>query len=114
LQVGLALVAFFVAELRELMSYVGFLLGLSSAATVACLFLPSVAGAAGARSAPGMPWIPGLFIFVTLGSSLFMLLREPAQAGVGLATLLAGVVVYLVLRRRSRRRRSEDTGATAA
>jgi len=99
LQVGLALVAFFVAELRELMSYVGFLLGLSTAATVGCLFLPDPAGADTSRAAPGMPWIPGLFIVATLGSSIFMLLREPAQAGAGLLTLLVGVVVYRVERR---------------
>jgi len=99
LQVGLALAAFFVGDLRDLLLYVGFLLGISSAATVACLFLPSIRPDPGTSRLPGMPWAPVVFIVATLGSAGFTLFREPVQAGVGLGTLVAGALVYLVLRR---------------
>ena len=99
LQVGLALVAFFISDLRDLLLYVGFLLGISASATVACLFLP--VGRVGGRvsSVPGAPWVPILFIVTTLGSAGFLVLRQPAQAAAGLATLGIGVVVYWLSRR---------------
>jgi APA family basic amino acid/polyamine antiporter len=99
LQVGLALVAFFISDLRDLLLYVGFLLGISAAATVACLFLPMGRVDGRISSVPGAPWVPILFIVATLGSAAFLVLRQPAQAAAGLATLGLGVVVYWFNRR---------------
>ncbi len=101
LQVALALVAFFVGELRDLLLYAGFLLGLSAATTVACLFLSSMRPGPGESKVLGMPWIPALFIVATLGSAGFTLVRQPLQAGVGLATLAVGAGVYRILRQRA-------------
>ena len=102
LQVALSLAAFFMSELRELMLYVGFLLGLSAAATVACLFMPSMRNDEGATPAvPGFPWVPGLFIGATLGSAGFLILREPVQAIAGLGTLAIGAVLYFLTTRRA-------------
>ena len=102
LQVGLSLVAFFMTELRELLLYVGFLLGLSAAATVSCLFLKSMREEGGRSSVPGFPWVPGLFIGATLFSSGFLVLRQPAQAAAGLGTLALGALFYAVGQRRRR------------
>ena len=99
LQVALALVAFFVSDLRELLLYVGFLLGISASATVACLFLPIGRVDGRVSSVPGFPWVPILFIVATLGSAGFLVLREPAQAAAGLATLALGAIIYWVSRR---------------
>jgi APA family basic amino acid/polyamine antiporter len=99
LQVGLALVAFLISDLRDLLLYVGFLLGISAAATVACLFLPAGRADGRVTSVPGMPWVPILFIVATLGSVGFMVLREPLEAALGLATLVLGGVVYWISRR---------------
>ena len=94
LQVGLALLAFFAGELRELLLYGGFLLGLSAAATVSCVFLPSFrSGGVGPR-VPGMPWVPAIFVIATLGSAGFSLFREPTQAATALGTLAIGAIVY--------------------
>ena len=93
LQVGLSLLAFAVAGLRELLDYVGFLLGISTAATVLCLFLPTWR----ARLAPsvvGYPWVPLAFVTLTLGSAAFMARREPLESAIGAATLVLGVIVY--------------------
>jgi APA family basic amino acid/polyamine antiporter len=99
LQVGLALVAFFISDLRDLLLYVGFLLGISAAATVACLFLPIGRVDGRISSVPGAPWVPILFIVATLGSAGFLVLRQPAQAAAGLATLGFGVALYRLSRR---------------
>jgi amino acid transporter len=101
LQVGLSLVAFFMSELRELLLYVGFLLGLSAAATVSCLFMKSMREGDEGAGVPGFPWVPGIFIVATLGSAVFMVLRQPAQAAAGIGTLVLGAIVYFVgVRRR--------------
>jgi len=101
LQVGLSLVAFFMSELRELLLYVGFLLGLSAAATVSCLFMKSMRDGDEGAGVPGFPWVPGIFIASTLGSAVFMVLRQPAQAAAGIGTLVLGAIVYFVgVRRR--------------
>ncbi len=99
LQVGLALVAFFISDLRDLLLYVGFLLSISAAATVACLFLPIGRVDGRVSSVPGAPWVPILFIVATLGSAGFLVLRQPAQAAAGLATLGFGVFAYWLSRR---------------
>lgn len=107
LQVGLALVAFFMSDLRNLLLYVGFLLSISAAATVGCLFLPIAREKSRGSSVPGFPWIPIFFIASTLGSAGFLVVRQPMQAASGLATLGLGVLVYWISRR-SRARRSES------
>ena len=98
LQVGLALAAFWFAELRELLDYAGFLLGLSAAATVACLFVPSLRKK-NASSSLGQQMIPIIFLVMTLGSSAFLVMREPRESAIGCATLLVGALVYTVMRR---------------
>lgn len=96
LQVGLALAAFRLAELRELLLYVGFLLSLSAAGSVLCLFRSASREDREASRAFGHPWLPLLFVASTLGSVAFMVRAEPAQALAGSATLAIGVVVYVV------------------
>ena len=97
LQVVLALGAFFVGGLRDLLLYTGFLLGLSAACTVGCLFLRG-AGAEGSkgasRSGSGVLVAAAIFVGATLGAAGFMLAREPWEAAAGGGTLLVGAVVY--------------------
>ena len=100
LQVGLALIAFLVSELRDLLLYVGFLLGLSAAGTVACLFVLDARETLGQRSSFLYPLLPLVFIVATIGSSAFMIVSEPRQALAGIATLAVGAGLYLVLARR--------------
>ena len=94
LQVGLALVAFFLSDLRELLLYVGFLLGLSAAGTVACLFMLDPDRDAEEGTSRLHPWLPLVFIGATLGSAAFLVVSEPAQAFAGFGTLAIGALVY--------------------
>ncbi len=95
LQVGLALFAFFMAELRDLLLYVGFLLGLSAAGTVACLFVVA-RDQRGDQQRPSRlhPWLPLIFICATLASAGFLIVSEPVQAVAGLGTLGLGAAIY--------------------
>jgi APA family basic amino acid/polyamine antiporter len=101
LQAGLALVVLWVSGLVELLGYIGFTLGLSAASTVGGLMALRLREGPERLPIPGFPWVPGLFIAATLGTTVFMVLREPMQAGLGFLTAAAGVPVYIWLRRRS-------------
>lgn len=102
LQVGLALIAFFVSDLQDLLLYAGFLLSLSAAATVGCLFLPQAEDKAHPPARVAF-WYAALFILVTLASCGFMIFREPAQAASGVSTLALGLAVYWGMTRRGGR-----------
>jgi APA family basic amino acid/polyamine antiporter len=98
LQAGLALVVVWVSGLAELLGYIGFTLGLSAAATVSALFWVRMRDGSRRVPVPGFPWTPGLFVLATLATAGFMIVREPVQAGLGLATILAAVPLYAVTR----------------
>jgi APA family basic amino acid/polyamine antiporter len=108
LQTALALGALWSSPLASLLGYVGFLLGLSAAATVASVFRLRRQGLI-RISVPGHPVVPAVFIAVTLASSALLALREPGQAAAGVATLLLGLPFYW----RARRGRSELRPASA-
>ncbi len=101
-QVVLALAVFFLSDLRDLLLYVGALLGLSAAATVACLFTPQFRARELVARVPGYPWVPLIFLGATLGSTGFLLVKEPAQAVAGGGTLALGVVLYAIATRSGR------------
>lgn len=53
---------------------------------------------------PGYPWIPLLFVGVCLALVGNTLIEKPAESGIGIAILAAGIPAYAYWRRRSRRR----------
>ncbi len=98
LQVGLAVLVVWAFALRELLSYIGFTLGLSAAATVGGLILLRRREGGERVPIPGYPWIPLLFMLSTLIISLFMAVREPVEAGIGLVTVAMGLPIYWLMR----------------
>ncbi|MBI4586591.1 MAG: amino acid permease [Planctomycetes bacterium] len=107
LQAGLAILVVWFSELKQLLGYVGFTLGLSAAATVCGLiFLRRRLGPERAP-VPGYPWIPGLFVLGTLWAASFMVIRKPFEAGIGLLTVAAGVPFYWIFKWRTRITSSE-------
>ena len=99
LQAGLAILVVWVSQLRELLGYIGFTLGLSTILTV--IALVSLRWREGPQKVPipGYPWITLAFLLATLVASGFMLSREPLEALLGLATVISGIPVYYLLRR---------------
>ena len=93
LQCALALILLWTATFKTLLTYVGFTLGLCSAAAVAGLIrLRFVEGPQ--LPVPGWPWVPATFVagmVVITGSTM---LQKPFASAVGLATALLGGLVW--------------------
>jgi APA family basic amino acid/polyamine antiporter len=103
LQVGLAVLVAWFSGLRELLSYIGFTLGISAAATVCGLIVLRRREGPLRVPVPGYPWVPGLFVLTTLAAAGFMAARQPFEAGMGLLTVGLGIPVYWLMRRVSGR-----------
>jgi amino acid transporter len=109
LQVGLALVVVWVSDLKDLLGYIGFVLGLSAAATVAGLML--YRSRHGTELVPvfGYPLVPLVFIGTTLCISVFLVVGNPMQGLAGLGTILLGLPVYAWTSRRGRSSRGSPS-----
>lgn len=85
-----------------LLDYLTFLLSLSSAATILCLFLPAFRGRPGARPVWGWPLTPALFVVITLaiaaGAAKYRWEDNPEGVQTALWVLPAGALVYGVFR----------------
>jgi len=101
LQAVLALVAVWTGELRSLLSYIGFALGLCAAAAVTAGMVLRKREGSTSVPMPGYPWLPATFVVFTTVASIFLAIREPLQAGIGLLTMVAGIPVYVWMRYRS-------------
>lgn len=97
LQGALATLVLWIGDLRELLGYIGFTLGVSAAGTVLGLLRQRRRDGAARLPIPGFPVVPLLYVGVTLGASSFLVAREPSQALWGLGTVALGVPVYLLL-----------------
>ena len=102
LQAALSICVVWISDLRELLGYIGFTLGLSAAATVVGLLLLRRREGPERVPIPGYPWVPLIFVVATLWFATHMALREPAQAGIGLLTAASGIPFYYLTCRRSR------------
>ena len=96
LQVALSIFVVWITDLRELLLYIGFTLGLSAAVTVVGLVRLRMREGRERVPVPGYPWVPAVYIGMTLFASIFMAQREPRSAAVGGATLVVGLVLYWV------------------
>jgi APA family basic amino acid/polyamine antiporter len=103
-QTILALLLLWTASFQQLLTYIGFTLGLSAALTVALSWRHRRRQSAGA----GVHWIWTIltfgFVSCILGSTFFTVLQRPIESGVGLATLSLGWVVWYWKYRRSHRK----------
>ena len=92
---SLALAILFLAAFDAILNYIGFLLSLFAGLTVLGLFLRH-------PREKDLPWDMGLFF---LGLTAWMVLNNflsrPSESLVGLATILGGLLLYFLLRRRS-------------
>jgi APA family basic amino acid/polyamine antiporter len=100
LQITLALVVVWVTDLKQLLGYIGFVLGLSAAATVAGLMLYRRRQGTALVPVFGYPIVPLVFIGTTLCISVFLVIGNPLQGLAGLGTILLGLPVYAWTSRR--------------
>ncbi|MEX2208105.1 MAG: amino acid permease [Myxococcota bacterium] len=114
LQALLALALSVSSGFAELLGYAGFLLSLSSAATVLALVRLRLREGASRVPLPGWPWLPIAFVAATSGSALALVWREPFVLGLGAVTLASALPVYrwmAVTRARARARASSSRAA---
>src|SRR5690606_7198193 len=103
MQAALAIGVVWITGLRELLSYLGFTLSASAALTAASLFVVRRREPARAAALPGLPWAPALFVAATLLFAVLAARRQPAELIAALVTVVSGLGLYAVARRRSSR-----------
>ncbi len=102
LQVALSIALVWFADLRELIGYVGFTLGLCAAAAVIGLLRLRARAGPERVPIPGYPLVPALYLAMTLFASGYMAVREPRNAALGAATVAVGLVPRALWSRRAR------------
>jgi APA family basic amino acid/polyamine antiporter len=98
-QAALAAGVVWLADLRQLLSYLGFTLGLSAATAVASLFVIARRQPESVRSLAGYPWAPAIFVAFTLLFAGLAATQNPVELVAALVTILSGLLLYVVLRR---------------
>lgn len=99
-QALLAIVVVWVTGLRELLSYLGVTLGLSTAITVASLFATARRRGFDTRQLAGYPWVPIVFIIATLVFVGLAATRNPGEVLAAVLTIASAVVIYLLFGRK--------------
>jgi len=93
-----ALAMLWSATYDRMLTYIGFTLSLSTAATVVGLMV--LRRREGRQLAvPGWPWVPGLFVLAVSWMAFFSVVRRPVESLVGFATIGVGWVAWRVNRR---------------
>ncbi|MEX2353070.1 MAG: amino acid permease, partial [Gammaproteobacteria bacterium] len=98
MQAILAIIVVWISTLRELLSYLGFTLGLSAVITVASLFVIVRRQGVDTRQLPGYPWAPVIFILFTLLFACLAAVREPWQMAAAVITIVSGAGIYYLFR----------------
>jgi APA family basic amino acid/polyamine antiporter len=95
-QALLAIIVVWLTDLRELLSYLGFTLGLCTAATIGCLFVLARRDPGITHDLPGYPWAPALFIACTLLFALLAATINPGEMLAAVLTIASAVFVYFI------------------
>jgi APA family basic amino acid/polyamine antiporter len=93
-QALLAMVVVWLTDLRELLSYLGFTLGLCTAATIGCLFVMARRDPGATVDLPGYPWAPALFIAFTLFFAALAATLNPGEMLAAVLTIASAIIVY--------------------
>lgn len=92
----LAITVVWVAGLRELLSYLGITLALSSAVTVATLFIVVRKNTAGRYPFNAYPWAPLIYVSLTLLFICIAAIKNPWEALAAILTIVSGMFIFLV------------------
>jgi APA family basic amino acid/polyamine antiporter len=89
------------SRFEQIITYIGFILSLSTFLTVLGVFVLrwKNPGLARPYRTWGYPFTPIIFLLVTGWMLVFVLRDKPAESLAGLATVLAGLVFYLIDRK---------------
>ena len=92
-QSTIALILLWTATYESLLTYIGFTLGLSTAATVLGVVL--LRRREGVKlPVPGWPWVPAFFLLSVLGMTVFSVVNRPVESLLGVATIGIGLLAW--------------------
>ncbi len=97
----LAIVVVWISTLRELLSYLGFMLGLSTAATVISLFIVVRKNPEWRKQLRWYPWPAVIYVIFTLLITALAAINEPLEMLAAVITILSGVILYLLINRKT-------------
>lgn len=97
-QAAVAIAILAAAGLAELIAALGYALGLSASAVVGVAMWLRRREGPDRVPIPGHPWVPLVFVVVTVATSAFLVVRNPAEAALGTAFLLSGLPAYAIFR----------------
>lgn len=103
LQGGIAAVMVLFGTFEQLLTYMGFSLGIFPLLAVLGVFKLRRSGRSAVKL-PGYPVASAVYLLVGAAILVLAFLRQPAESLVAIATALAGIPVYFFFRRVSRRR----------
>jgi APA family basic amino acid/polyamine antiporter len=98
LQAALAMLLLWSSSFDSLLTYIGFTLGISTAATVVALLVLRHREGNSLRI-PGFPFVPWLFLAGVLAMTAFTVVQKPMASLVGFGTILVGLLAWLFNRR---------------
>ena len=102
-QGGIAVILLWTMTFESLLTYIGFTLGLSTAATVIGLVRLRWREGASLR-VPGWPWVPALFLLSVLGTTALSIAFRPGESLLGAATIGIGWLAWWQSREAKARR----------
>lgn len=92
-QLAIALLLLWTATYESLLTYIGFALGLCTAATVFGLILLRRREGPALR-VPGWPWVPAVFLISTLVITILTIAGRPRESLIALATIAIGWPIW--------------------
>lgn len=98
LQTLIAALLLWTSSFEALLTYIGFTLGISTAATVVALLLVRRREGS-AVPIPGYPFVPWLFLAGVCAITVFTVVQRPLESLVGFGTIAAGLLAWLVNRK---------------
>jgi len=103
-QSTLTIIFILTASFESVLVFAGFIMGINSLLTVMGVFVlrcnsPQEANPSNRYRTWGYPFTPLVFIAITLWTLTFILINRPIEAGVGLAIVAAGLIVYFLSER---------------
>ncbi len=99
-QAALALAFLWSATFEALLTWIGFTLSLSTAATVAALIILKVREG-DKLSVPGWPVVPWLFLAGVAAMSVFTVAQRPLESLIGFGTIAAGLAAWRIQQKRA-------------
>ncbi len=98
-QALLSIIVVWLSGLRELLSYLGFTLGLSTVITVASLFVIGRDRNSEIHDFPGYPWAPLVFIVTTLIFTGLAAVANPWEMLAAVMTIVSALIIYALFGR---------------